>query len=74
MRKFILSIVCVFACFVAFAKANYEVKYRVGNSNCTTTLYLEAGTESEAKVKLIERGTVSKKEADKIIILSIKKK
>lgn len=37
---------------------NYLVKYRFQNSNCQTTLTLHSASESEARRRLIERGTI----------------
>lgn len=58
--------------------AQYTVKYKIkGNSSIThstTVLWLENGTENEAKAELLRRGTVGKSNADKIIIVEIKKK
>lgn len=70
MRKILILVVTALISIGAYA-ASYTVKYKVGNSHRTTTLELKGGTESEAKAELVRRGTVSKKDADKIIILEI---
>ncbi|GEM_PF-5737405 len=66
----------ILACLISISSfaASYTVKYKVGNSHRTTTLNLKGGTESEAKAELIRRGSVNKKDTDKIIILEIKAK
>lgn len=77
MKKVIsfLIVVCISAISLA---AQYTVKYKIKSNSSTThsitTLELKKGTVSEAKAELVRRGTVSKNNADKIIIVEIKKK
>lgn len=53
---------------------NYLVKYRFHNSNCQTTLTLHSASESEARRRLIERGTIPEEKADELIIYSVEKR
>jgi len=77
MRK-IISLIIVLCISIASFAAQYTVKYKIKSSSSTThstvTLELKNGTESEAKSELVRRGTVNKKNADKIVIVEIKKK
>ena len=49
---------------------NYEVKFKVNDTNSRAILKLHGGTESEAISLLKQRGTVSKD--SEVIVLSIK--
>ncbi|MDL2213107.1 hypothetical protein LJC21_02800 [Bacteroides sp. OttesenSCG-928-E20] len=77
MKK-IISLFIVLCISIASFAAQYTVKYKIkGNAStthATTTLELKNGTESEAKAELVRKGTVSKKNADNIIIVEVKKK
>lgn len=77
MKKIISFLIVLFISVVSFA-AQYTVKYKIKGSSSTThsatVLELKKGTESEAKAELVRRGTVSKSNADKIVIVEIKKK
>lgn len=77
MKKFISFLIVLCISVVSLA-AQYTVKYKIKGStsttHSTTILELKKGTESEAKAELVRRGTVSKNNADKIIIVEIKKK
>lgn len=73
MKKFcILVLACLFS--VSSYAASYTVKYKVGDSHRTATLELKGGSESEAKAELVRKGSVNKKDKEKIIILEIKAK
>ena len=77
MKKLLLTALSL-ALPLAMLAAQYTVKYQIkskgSTSHRTATLELKNGTESEAKAELVRRGTVSKKNADKIVIVEIKKK
>ena len=77
MKRLLILFVATFMGFMAYA-ARYEVKYQVrsetSTSHCTAILELKNGTEQEAVEALVRRGTVSKKNAHKVVIVEIKKK
>lgn len=50
---------------------NYLVRYRLGDTNSQTTISLCGCSESEARQKLISRGTVPASRADELIIYSV---
>lgn len=51
----------------------YQVKGNTSTSHCQTTLELKEGTAEEAKKALVQRGTISKANIDKVVIVEIKK-
>ena len=77
MKKIVLLLCAAFMSVSVYAD-QYVVKYVVKSAGSTThnttTLELKNGTEDEAKKELVRRGTVGKQNADKIIIIEIKKK
>ena len=76
MRRFLLTVVMLCSCMMMFADryvVKYQVKGNTSTSHCQTTLELKEGTAEEAKKVLVQRGTVSKANIDKVVIVEIKK-
>lgn len=51
----------------------YEVRGTGSTSHCQTTINLYGGTSDEAKQALLRRGTISKGNIDKVVIIGVKK-
>lgn len=51
----------------------YQVKGSSSTSHCQTNIELKNGTAEEAKKALVQVGTISKADIDKVVIVEIKK-
>ena len=76
MKRLLLTALLACSFMVMFADkyvVKYDIKGPASTTHCQTTLELKEGTEAEAKKALVQRGTVSKANIDKVVIVEIKK-